>query len=91
MTQTYPATFAATIWQPFAVGSAIFEMIADCSSTFEQFTATTKESDQGVAYSTDEMASLWTMVQRQKRRTAAFYLVSTGQAVALNPALAMLS
>lgn len=86
---TYPPTFAQTIWLPFPESSSIGSLIVRSSSTIAEFLANRCNwiSASGVVYDESEMASLWEMIDQQKLRVQAFWLVNQGEFFAIDPAM----
>ena len=88
---TYTKEFAESIWLPFKPGT-IRSCIADAHSVKADFLNDPAcwTSITGHVYTDKEMNSLWGMIQEQKKRVQAFFLVHIGKFTAFNPAYASL-
>jgi hypothetical protein len=88
---TYTADFAESIWLPFKPGT-IRACIANASSIKSDFLNDSAcwASITGHVYTEKEMDSLWSMIEEQKKRVQAFFLVHIGKFTAFNPAYASL-
>ena len=81
----YTAEYAAGIWLPYAATSRIGRLICAAGSTEADFRADPENwfSEQRVRYSDADMGALWRMIETQKRRVQALWLVAAGRARSL--------
>jgi len=86
----FPTEFATSLWQAYT--GHIGAMITEAASTFDQFITNpaAHSNTHGHKYTDQDMQDLWRMIERQKARTQALWMVETGQAVAMNAALRQL-
>lgn len=84
---TYTTEFAESIWLPFKAGT-IRSCIANAASVESDFTSDAAAwfSITGARYTEKEMHSIWGMIEEQKKRVQAFFLVHTGKFTAFNAA-----
>jgi len=81
---TYPRAFANAFPIPFVKGSAMYHLVADRSSTFEQWVANDANhlaqvyKGKRYHYTSEDMASLWEVIKYQKNRVEKSWLKKGG-------------